>query len=214
MPWCIKNIDQAESYQASIKLMYGQIHSHDELGCALTQILSLFCIVMSVISIYKCTVIAMASERHLISICLYSASLIASITFSLFTYENFNGQLLGQKESMILFAQPVLALIRAVIFYKVYFNKHVALPRPLKVAAAVAAELSHTTHVTESTDTVKVVPGKQSLFSLILEVTHKGWFIGYWFVYALVACIFYNEVVKYIAEEHMTLENIMKFVLV
>jgi hypothetical protein len=193
IPWNLKNMDKASEMEINLKEKYGQINTMDEMSLAITQLMSLTCVIFSLISIYKCGVITVASGRQTPKIWLYPITVFLSIVASMHSHVNYHNHMLSSSHSLVLFAHPMLSVLRGVIFYNILYS-------PAKVKCA-----SHEAPPADPT---------QSTLSLLMEFSSKFWFIAYWIVYVFVGSFFYNEMVKYIVEEHIDLEAVMKFVLV
>ncbi len=193
-------MERADDLEQTLTLNYGKLHSHDELGIALTQLYSFGCIVAALISIYKCSVITCAPTRQTYNIWLYPITILASLALALAANHNYS---INFKEAphIFLFAHPVLAIFRGFIFYKIMFAK----PR---------AKVSSSKNLAEDVVKISVPVVEQSFAASVVQISSKVGFLAYWCLYALTATVFYTEVGKYITEEHIDMATIMKFVLV
>lgn len=197
VPWNLKNADQASALEDTLRENYGTINSLDELGIALTQLSSVACAIFSLISVYKCGVVIFASQRQTVNIWLYPLAVILSIGVSLLAHERYYHNMLHSMDSIYLFAQPLLALFRGFIFYKIVYAQ-----AKLKIKS-------------DEEKTVSVTAkGTTSVVSMLRNLFSKSGFVLYWVMYIFVGSFFYNEMVKYILEEHISMSTVMKLVLV
>jgi len=203
VPWNLHNMESADELETRIRIKYGQVHSHDELGFAMTHFYAIFCILASLIQVYKCGVIICASSRQLSSIWLYPLAIFASIGLSVFSHEKFHDNMMNSLPSFALFTQSALAVFRGFLFYQIFYSK-----------APVGGSAKKVLSTADGKTLVSAEEATPSLTWFLVELSSKLWFVGYWVIYALVAAAFYNELVRYIAEEHIDLATIMKFVLV
>jgi len=197
IPWNLKNMDKASEMEINLKEKYGEINSMDEMSLAITQLMALMCVIFSLISIYKCGVITFASGRQTPKIWLYPVTIILSIVASISSHHQFHHNMMSSVNSVALFAHPTLSVLRGVVFYQILYT-------PLKTKRA------------SNEETTKKLPidPTQSTLSMLMELSSKFWFIAYWICYVFIGSFFYNEMVKYIVEEHIDMQTIMKFILV
>jgi len=196
IPWNLKNMDKASEMEMNLKEKYGQINSMDEMGLAITQLMALLCVIFSMISVYKCGMVTFASGRQTPKIWLYPITIILSILASMTSHDKYHHNMLTSSPSVALFAHPMLSVLRGVIFYQIIYT-------PPKTKRASNDETK-----------VTVVETAQSTLSLLMQISSKFWFVAYWIVYIFVGSFFYNEMVRYIVEEHIDLKTVMKFILV
>jgi len=199
VPWNLKNMDKASELEFTLMRDYGSINPMDEMGLAVTQLFAFACVVFSLISVYKCLVIAFfAKKRQTVDIWLYPGTVLLSILTSLFSHDQFLHNMVNNSDSILMFVQPLLITLRGVIFYKILYTQY----RPKKVSNK------------DGLDKPAPEPPARSTLSKLVEFTSKSWFFAYWLVYALVGSFFYNEMVKFIIEDHIDLNTIVKFILV
>jgi len=198
VPWNLKNADEAASLEDTLRENYGTINALDELGISLTMLSSIACALFSLIAVYKCGIVICASSRHTTNIWLYPLSVILSVALAVVSHDKYYHNMFHSMDSIYLFAQPLLALLRGAIFYKILYTQA---KQKIKAGEEKSTKLAS-------------VGVKPSVFSMITNITSKTGFVFYWIVYTFVGSFFYNEMVKYILEEHINMSTIMKLVLV
>jgi len=200
VPWNLKNIEKADSLEVELKKNYGQINALDEMEISLSQLFSFVCVVISLLSVVKCSYMAVAPTRFTSDVCLYPLTVFVSLVISLLTHETFPNSILyssGGPSSWSLLIHPMLAISRGFLLHRVLFS-HPVVPK-----------------VVTSEDLKKeITPSPVSTYSYLISLSAKSWFICYWCCYVVLGCFFYNEIVKYIVEEHIDLKTILNFILV
>ncbi len=207
VPWNLKNIQTADEEEMEILEKYGKMDSHDEFSIVLTQLFAVFCIAVSLISVYKNSVVVCAPSKQFQNIYLYPLTVFTSIILAMLAHDKYNSIFFTHSNSIFLFAHPMLALVRGAIFYKLFFPKR---KNGNKKLSSDKIDSLATTPV----EVVSVTLIPQSMLSFAVETTQKIGFVFYWCVYALVAAVFYNELGKYIAQDHISVQSFMKFILV
>jgi hypothetical protein len=195
-------MDKASALEESLLENYGSINPMDEMGLAITQLFAFACVIFSLISVYKCLVVVFAPSKQTANIYLYPATVILSLITALLAHEKFLNNLVNSSHTLLDLAQPLLVTIRGVIFYKILYTSYN--PKSVPIKEGKEGEVMKN----------QVVIPKQTTFSKLCEITSKTWFFGYWLVYALVGSFYYDEMVKYIIEEHVSVEAIVKFIFV
>jgi len=198
VPWNLKNIEKADDLEESLLLNYGMVHSYDNLEITITHLCSLVCILFSLVSIVKCSMLAFASSREITNIWIYPITIFLSIAMAVGLYDKFNGILMIPLSygSTLLCVHPMLAVVRGLVFHRVL------LPKTLKE------------NTKEGSEKHPVVKKDPSYFSQCFKMSTTAWYFAYWFCYATVSSFFYNEIAKYILQEHISMKTIMNFILV
>jgi hypothetical protein len=198
VPWNLKNIEKLDLLEVELKQNYGQINALDEMEITLSQLFSFICVVISLLSAAKSSYMAIAPARFDSNVCLYPLAVFVSIVVSVLTHETFPQSILYNSGSWSMLIQPLLAVSRGFIFYRVLFSA----PRTI-IKASSEEELKKAS-----------IPPKLTTFAYFLRLSANVWFFTYWSAYVILGCFFYNEIVKYIVEEHIDLKTIMNFILV
>lgn len=197
IPWNLKNIEKSDVVEMELKATFGQVNALDEMEITLSQLFSFVCVIISFLSAAKCTYVALAPTKFTSDVCLYPMAVLASIAVSLFTHEAFPQSILNNGGSWAMLIQPILAVSRGFLFHRVLFSHQ-----------PVMKSMDH-----EDLKKQAVHP-PLSTFAFTVQVLAKMWFFAYWACYVVLGCFFYNEIVKYVVEEHIDLKTIMTFILV
>ena len=197
IPWNLKNIEKSDQLEMDLKANFGQVNALDEMEITLSQLFSFVCVIISLLSAAKCTYMALAPSRFTSDVCLYPLTVLASIVASVFTHETFPQSVMYSGGSWTMVLQPILAIARGFILHRVLFSRRSSV---------------------KSVDTEglqkETVHPPLSAFAYSVQVLAKLWFFTYWSCYVILGCFFYNEIVKYVVEEHIDLKTIMTFILV
>jgi len=196
VPWNLKNIEKADLLEVDLKKNYGQINALDEMEITLTQLFSFVCVVVSLLSAVKCGYMAVAPSRFNSDVCLYPLTVFVSIAVSVLTHETFPQSILYSTGSWSMLVQPILAVSRGFMLHRVLFS-HNVVPK-----------------LSSDDNLKKEVVASVSASTWLVHFFAKAWFFAYWACYVLLGSFFYNEIVKYVVEEHIDIKTIMNFVLV
>ncbi len=208
IPWNLKNIEKADDIEENLLLHYGMVGSHDTLEITLIQLYALFNIIFSILSIIKCFMIAIASTKEVSNIWIYPITIFLSITMSLILHDKFINALFNNNhssaintstyyDSTLFTIHPILAVIRGIVFHSILY------PKPIQDVVKKGIEKP-------IINIVKDV----SLLLKCYKMSTTFWFFTYWLCYIVMSSLFYNEIVKYILEEHINMSTIINFVLV
>lgn len=197
IPWNLRNIEKSDQLEMELKANFGQVNALDEMEITLSQLFSFVCVIISLLSAAKCGYVALAPSRFTSDVCLYPVAVLASIVVSVLTHETFPQSVLFTSGSWTMLIQPILAIARGFLLHRVLFSHR---PAVKSVGSEdVKKEASHP---------------PLSTFAFTVQVLAKLWFFAYWTCYVVLGCFFYNEIVKYVVEEHIDVKTFMTFILV